>query len=112
MFADFVPCISVVSVLLVIFGFLAFLRYRSYRETVSLAERGLERPEPRRGTALLRWGIVITGLGLVLSLGLYPLGFAAGVGYPLRLGPWMLGGLIPLFLGLSLILSHFLLQKD
>ena len=112
MFTDLVPCISIVSVLLVIFGFLAFLRYMNYRETISLAERGLTRPEPKRGKGLLRWGIVVTALGLALSLGLYPLGFAAGVDYPLRLGPWMLGGLVPLFLGLSLILSHFLFQKD
>jgi len=32
--------------------------------------------------------------------------------YPLHLGPWMLGGFVPLFLGLGLILSHFLTQKD
>ena len=112
MFADFVPCISIVSVLLVIFSFLAFLRYMNYRETISLAERGLSRPETKPGRGLLRWGIVITGIGLALSLGLYPLGFAAGSAYPLRLGPWMLGGFVPLFLGLSLILSHFLTQKD
>jgi hypothetical protein len=112
MFADLVPCISIVSVLLVIFGFLAFLRYMNYRETISLAERGLSRPEVKQGRGLLRWGIVVTGLGLALSLGLYSLGFAAGSGYPLRLGPWMLGGFVPLFLGLSLILSHFLTQKD
>jgi hypothetical protein len=103
MFADLVPCISIVSVLLVIFGFLAFLRYMNYRETISLAERGLSRPEVKQGRGLL---------GLALSLGLYSLGFAAGSGYPLRLGPWMLGGFVPLFLGLSLILSHFLTQKD
>jgi hypothetical protein len=112
MLAGLVPCISIVSILLVIIGFLAFLRYMNYRETISLAERGLTRPEPKRGKGLLRWGILVTVLGIVLSLGLYPLGFAAGVDYPLRLGPWMLGGLIPLFLGLSLILSHFLFQKD
>jgi hypothetical protein len=112
MFADLVPCISIVSVLLVIFGFLAFLRYMNYREAISLAERGLSRPEPKQGGGLLRWGIVMTGLGLALSLGLYLLGFAASSGYPLRLGPWMLGGFVPLFLGLSLILSHFLTQKE
>ena len=112
MFADFVPCISIVSVLLVIFGFLAFLRYMNYRETLSLAEKGLTRPEAKQGGGLLRWGIVLTGLGLALSLSLYPLGFSAGASYPLRLGPWMLGGFVPLFLGLSLILSHYLTQKD
>jgi hypothetical protein len=115
MLADFVPCVSIVSVLLVIFGFIAFLRYMNYRETIALAERGLtrpERPESKNSRGLLRWGIIVTSLGIALSVGLYPLGFAAGADYPLRLGPWMLGGLVPLFLGLGLILLHFLTQKE
>jgi hypothetical protein len=112
MFADFVPCISIVSVLLVIFGFLAFLRYMNYRETIALAERGMSRPESKNGKGLLRWGVLVTGLGIALSLGLYFAGFDASQNYPLHLGPWMLGGFVPLFLGLALILSHFLTQKD
>ena len=115
MFADFVPCISIVSVLLVIFGFLGFLRYLSYRETIALAEKGLtrpEHPEAKNGKGFLRWGIILTSLGLALSLGLYLIGFGTGENYPLHLGPWMLGGLVPLFLGLGLILLHFLSHKD
>ena len=115
MFADLVPCISIVSVLLVIFGFIAFLRYMNYRETLALAEKGLTRPErleAKDKKGLLGWGIVITALGFALSLGLYPLGFSAGESYPLHLGPWMLGGFVPLFLGLGLILLHLLTQKD
>jgi sterol desaturase/sphingolipid hydroxylase (fatty acid hydroxylase superfamily) len=115
MFADFVPCISIVSVLLVIFGFLGFLRYMNYRETIALAERGVTRPErleAKNGKRLLHWGILVTGLGIALSLGLYFAGFDSAASYPLHLGPWMLGGLVPLFLGLSLILSHFLTQKQ
>jgi hypothetical protein len=112
MLADFVPCISIVSVLLVIFGFLAFLRYMNYRETIALAEKGLPRPESKAKGGLLRWGILITALGLALSVGLYPVGFSSGVSYPLGLGPWMLGGFVPLFLGLGLILLHFLSHKD
>ena len=115
MLSDFVPCISIVSVLLVIFGFIAFLRYLNYRETIILAERGLsppERLEAKNSKGLLRWGIIITGLGIALSLGLYFAGFDSSQNYPLHLGPWMLGGFVPLFLGLALILSHFLTQKD
>jgi len=112
MFADFVPCISIVSILLVIFGFLAFLRYMNYRETIVLAEKGLTRPEQKSRNGLLRWGILISALGLALALGLYPAGFSAGENYPLHLGPWMLGGFVPLFLGLGLILLHFLTQKE
>lgn len=112
MFSDLVPCISLVSVLLLIFGFLAFLRYMNYRETIALAERGLNRPEGKRGKGWLRGGILVTGLGIALSLGLYFAGYNSGQSYPFHLGPWMLGGFVPLFLGLALILSHFLTQKE
>lgn len=112
MFADLVPCISIVSVLLVILGFLAFLRYMSYRETLALAEKGLTRPESKSGNGLLRWGILITALGLALTLGLYFFGFDSGQNYPLHLGPWMLGGFVPLFLGLGLILIHVLTKRE
>jgi hypothetical protein len=111
--ADLVPCLSIVSILIVIFGFIAFMRYINYRETLALAERGLTRPETKTGTkGLLRWGILVTALGLALSLGLYFVGFDSAQNYPLHLGPWMLGGFVPLFLGLGLILSHFLTQKE
>ncbi|HSL31521.1 MAG TPA: DUF6249 domain-containing protein [Anaerolineales bacterium] len=112
MFSDLVPCISLVSVLLVIFGFLAFLRYMNYREAIALAERGLSRPEAKPGKGLLRWGILVTGLGIALSLGLYFAGYNSGQSYPLHLGPWMLGGFVPLFLGLGLVLLHFLTSKN
>jgi hypothetical protein len=110
--ADLIPCLAIIGSLVIIFGFLAFLRYMNYRETIELAEKGLTRPEPKTRSGLLRWGIVITALGLALSLGLYPLGFSSGEPYPLHLGPWMLGGFVPLFLGLGLILLHFLTLKD
>jgi phosphoglycerol transferase MdoB-like AlkP superfamily enzyme len=111
MFADFVPCVSIVSILLVIFGFLAFLRYISYRETIALAEKGLMKPESRSTIRLLRWGIIITALGFALTIGLYLIGFTSADTYPFHLGPWMLGGFVPLFLGLGLVLLHYLTEK-
>ena len=110
--SDLFPCLGLIGALAIIFGFLAFMRYINYKETIALAEKGLTRPEQKKSSGFLRWGILITGLGLALSLGLYPIGFSAGDGYPLHLGPWMLGGFVPLFLGLGLILLHFLTQKD
>ncbi len=110
---DLIPCLGVVGVLAIIFGFLAFMRYMNYKETITLAEKGLTRPERSSGKkGLLRWGIIISALGFALSLGLYPLGFDSGNNYPLHLGPWMLGGFVPLFLGLGLILLHYLTEKD
>ncbi len=110
--SDLIPCLTIIGSLTIIFGFLAFLRYLNYRETIALAEKGLPRPEQKIGSRLLRWGVVITALGIALSLGLYPIGFSAGDDYPLRLGPWMLGGFVPLFLGLGLILLHVLTKKE
>ncbi len=109
---DLIPCLGVIGILIVIFGFLAFIRYINYKETLALAEKGLTRPEAKNSKGLLRWGIVITALGVALSLGLYPIGFSSGDNYPLHLGPWMLGGFVPLFLGLGLILLHYLTEKE
>lgn len=109
---DLVPCLGVVGTLAVIFSFLAFLRYMNYKETIALAEKGLTRPESTSNKGLLRWGIVVTALGLALTAGLYVAGYNSAENYPLHLGPWMLGGFIPLFLGLGLILLHYLTDKE
>ena len=110
---DIFPCLGIVGTLTVIFSFLAFLRYMKYKETIALAEKGLTAPpETRPGKGLLRWGIVITSLGLALTIGLYLAGFASAEQYPLHLGPWMLGGFVPLFLGLGLVLLHYLTEKQ
>jgi hypothetical protein len=107
-----IPCLGVVGIIAIIFGFLAFLRYMSYRETLALAEKGLTKPQTKSGKGFLRWGILITALGSALTIGLYFIGFDSASSYPIHLGPWMLGGFVPLFLGLGLILLHFLTERD
>lgn len=107
-----IPCLGVLGILIIIFGFIAFIRYLNYKETLALAEKGLSRPEEKNSKTLLRWGILVTALGVALTIGLYPIGFFAGDNYPLHLGPWMLGGFLPLFLGLGLILLHYLTEKE
>ena len=107
-----IPCLGVVGIIAIIFAFLAFLRYMNYKETLALAEKGLTKPESKSGKGLLRWGIVLTSLGFALSLGLYTIGFDSANNYPLHLGPWMLGGFVPLFLGVGLILIHYLTEKQ
>jgi len=110
---DLIPCFAVIGTLIIIFGFLAFLRYMSYKETIALAEKGLTKPENKASKkGILRWGIIVTALGLALSLGLFFIGFGTGSNYPLQLGPWMLGGFVPLFLGIGLILVHYLTEKS
>ena len=108
---DIFPCLGIVGSLIVIFSLLAFMRYMKYKETIALAEKGFTTPESESNKTLLRWGILITALGLALTIGLYSIGFASADTYPLHLGPWMLGGLIPLFLGLGLVLLHYLTEK-
>jgi hypothetical protein len=112
-----IPCCGFLALIAIIFGFVAFMRYLSYRETLALAEKGLVRPRAGsngNGKDALRWGIVITALGMALCLGMLPLGsFLAprGVGgswVPYIFGPWLLIGLIPTFFGLALILIYVL----
>jgi uncharacterized protein DUF6249 len=110
---DIFPCLGVVGSLAIIFGFLAFLRYMNYKETLALAEKGLTKAEARSSNhGLLRWGIVTTAIGFALTIGLYTIGFASADSYPLHLGPWMLGGFVPLFLGIGLILIHYLTDRE
>jgi hypothetical protein len=110
--SDIIPVIGVTSILIVIFAFIGYMRYISYKETLFLAEKGLARPEQKANHGLLRWGVVIATLGLAFTIVLYPSGFASGDEYPLHLGPWMLGGFVPLFLGIGLVLLHYLTKRE
>ncbi len=97
------------------FAFLAIMRYLQYRETLALAEKGLikttnGKSESRdEGKGAFRWGVVIASLGLALTLGLWPLGI--NTEYFLGLGPWMIGGFLPLFFGLGLILIYVVTRE-
>ena len=109
---NLIPCLSAVAALAIIFSFLAFMRYMNYKETIILAEKGIAKEEVKSGKGLLRWGIITASIGFALTLGLYLIGFDSGDNYPLHLGPWMLGGFVPLFLGLGLTLLHYLTEKE
>lgn len=100
--------LCIIPLVAIPFVFFAFVRYMRYRETLVLAEKGLVSPASHsNGRDTLRWGIVITALGLALMCGLYPVGFLMrDSGLPLFFGPWMLIGLIPTALGLALILIY------
>jgi hypothetical protein len=105
-------CLGGVFLLTLIVITIVTLRYLSYRETLALAEKGLLPPERASdGKSTLRWGIIVSAIGLALCLGLYPVGLNFNTSYPLGFGPWMLLGLVPLFFGLSLILIYVLVQE-
>lgn len=96
------PCV-LVSLLL---AFFVAMRYIVYRERVALAQQGVLLPEEsmwerigQRSPRGILWGGVITAMcGLALLLGLATIGW----------GPWLLGGLIPLFVGAGMVFVYFL----
>lgn len=98
-------------------GFIAIVRYLDHRERMSMIEHGIfDSPEANRrrvarGTAVLRGGLITAGVGIAVTLGLYTLGYLLPAPFnavPGRLGPWLLPGLIPTFVGLALIASYYL----
>jgi len=68
------------------------------------------------GGDLLTWGLGLAGFGFGTSLGLWPIGFLASVerdfDTAVHICPWMLGGFIPLFIGLALTLADLMLRPQ
>jgi len=102
--------------LAIFFGFIVLLRLIEHRERMALIARGVD-PQRlrrrRRSIGVLRAGLIITMVGLALTIGLYPLGFMLPPTFtstPFHFGPWLLPGLIPLGVGSALIISHYLGQ--
>ncbi len=101
------------EILLICMGFLVLAgvfvtlnRYIAYKERVALARLGFsledlsrEAAQMRHGNRGVLWGGVITATsGLALLLGLSTLG----------IGVWLLGGLLPLFVGLGMVLIYLM----
>jgi len=55
--------------------------------------------------AQMRKGIMVALIGLALLIGLGSIGPLSGIGFA---GPWLLGGLIPLFVGIAQIINAIL----
>ena len=102
--------------LAIFFGFIILLRYLNHRERMALINQGIHpahAQKQRHSHGMLRAGLIITMVGLALTVGLYPVGFIlpASLGAtPFHLGPWLLPGLIPLGVGIALIASYYLEQ--
>jgi ABC-type Fe3+ transport system permease subunit len=97
--------------LITFLGFIVLLRYIDHRERMALISRGIDPNRPRqkrRGTGVLRAGLIILMVGLALTVGLYPIGSFMLPAHTLPLGPWLLPGLIPLGVGCALIISYYL----
>ncbi|MGP6159277.1 MAG: DUF6249 domain-containing protein [Vulcanimicrobiaceae bacterium] len=119
--------------ILAVFGFpmgaLVFARWLSHRERMEMIHNGMappsgkvdwramrSQPPPGPGPydyaqaaaqATLRKGITVAFVGLALTIGLSFIGYDDSTvrWHP---GPWLLGGLVPLFVGLAQILSALL----
>ncbi|WDL98764.1 DUF6249 domain-containing protein [Alicyclobacillus sp. ALC3] len=96
-----------VFVIAVILGFVVLMRYLKYRERMLLVQRGVDpadlQPWSRTGRngsteRQLRSGIITSLVGVALLIGLWTLGT----------GPWLLGGLIPLAVGIGELLTFVL----
>jgi hypothetical protein len=104
--------------LAIFLGFIAVLRYIDHRERMALIARGIDPNRlrrPRRGTGVLRAGLIVGMVGFALTIGLYPLGYilpAVFTNTPLHVGPWLLPGLIPLGVGAALVISYYLGQDS
>ena len=91
--------------LLVVLGFVTLNRYIAYKERVALARLGFSLEDVDKNTAAkghghrgVLWGGVMTAMsGLALLLGLSTLG----------MGAWLIGGLLPLFVGLGMVFIYF-----
>lgn len=118
-------------------GFILAWRYMRHLETLKMIEAGMttipSAPETRSnvsapmelrampvgssgGRGLLGWAAALTGFGLAISFALWPIGAfveaGGGVHLPLGLGPWMLVGFVPLFVGLGLMLTWVLTRPN
>jgi len=107
-----------IAILTVIFGFVTVMvvitSFFSYKEKELMVKQGpspevieklVEKDntgEPKTKLANLRSGVTLIAVGGAITLGLSFL----------KIGPWILGGLIPLFLGIGRLILYYLLPND
>lgn len=96
------------------------VRYLEHRERMTMIEHGIvpetfggpgRRERTRRGSGLLRGGLITAMVGVAVTVGLYNLGYLLPAPFnavPGQLGPWLLPGLIPTAVGIALITSYYL----
>lgn len=114
-----VPCIATIAFFALVFGFIIMLRWFRHREVMAQIQQGLvpedhrwETDSDRALRKLRGWGLGLAALGLALVIGLYPFGFVTQEPWPLHFGPWMVVGLIPLFVGLALLITDYASQRN
>lgn len=90
-----------VMIIALVFFFVIILRIFSHRERMAMIAKGIAPPgeeaAERTPQSQLRRALTSTLVGVALLLGLLTLG----------IGPWLLGGLIPMFIGIAYLISYF-----
>jgi hypothetical protein len=117
---EFVLCVAPIGLVGVILGVVVLVRWMKHREIIAMVEAGIEPGEypkltraagQRRSPVLIGCGVGLAMLGLALIIGLWPISGIVEEQFPLGFGPWMLIGLVPLFLGLALLIVHYLIEE-
>ena len=92
-----------IVLIVMLFTFIFKLVKARHEEKIAMIEHGLtEAPSGGKGIVLLVTGLVFGAIGLALVIGLPIAGVAEKI----------VGGLVPLFIGLALIGGHYLTQKE
>lgn len=103
--------------LAIFFAFIVLVRYLQHREHMAMISSGMHPANlqrQRRSRGMLRGGLIVTMVGLTLTIGLYPIGYILPPIFatiPFHFGPWLLPGLIPLGVGIALTASYYL-ERD
>ncbi len=111
--SSIILCMSIPS-FFGVFGFFAFLRYLRHKETMMMVEKGLLHredlaPVSSSDRTLINRGILLIAIGFALCLGLLPIGFfVQRNGESMLFGPWLIVGLLPLFIGLAIVIQALL----
>lgn len=97
-----IPILAICAV----FGYVTVKRYWEHRERMAAIEKGIAPSQldldgtsieaPASPRSRLQSALVTTAVGVALTIGLGTIGF----------GPWLLGGLIPLFVGLAGVFGY------
>jgi len=106
-----IPASVTIFLFALFFSTLAWVRWLRYREIVALADRGITPREDLPGTASLRWGMVLTAVGIVMTLAMFPLSMDSFPRAPLGLSPILLAGLLPLAIGIALVWHYRLFAQ-
>ncbi|MGE5528870.1 MAG: DUF6249 domain-containing protein [Patescibacteria group bacterium] len=96
------------AMILTALSFILIMRYFIHRERMAAIARGLlPHGVMTRTTPVSIW---LFRSGIIAVMG--GLGVLAGLWIGLGRGPWVLGGIVPMGLGLGLILAHWLVEGE